>query len=241
MANRAGRSGPIRHRSSPPPVVVKIGGGLLRAAGLNGLRAACDDAMDRCIQGPVLVVPGGGPFADAVRTVDRDRELGDPLAHRLALAAMDQLGTVLGELMPGAEPIVDLRAPAELGLLRAASAFTGRPGVPESWAVTSDSLAVLAAGAIGADQVILLKPVDGVFETWPPASGCWSICTSIPDSSTTRPLAELSARQLRALQRAGEGRAVDPYLPDAIEQTGVTVIVRAPGAPTSAGTRITPD
>ena len=194
-------------------MVVKIGGGLLRARGLAGLRAACDDVADRSAQGPVLVVPGGGPFADAVRTVDRDGELGDPLAHRLALAAMDQLGTVLSELLPGAEPIADLRAPAGLGLLRAASAFAGRPDVPESWAVTSDSLAVLAAGAIGADQAILLKPVDGVFETWPKSGP---------------PLTAVTAGQLRALQRAGQGRAVDPYLPDAIEQTGVTVVVRAP-------------
>ncbi len=178
----------------------------------------------------MLVVPGGGPFADAVRTVDRDGGLGDRLAHRLALAAMDQLGMALQWLLPEAEPIGRLRAPAALGLLLAASAFTGRSDVPETWAVTSDSLAVLAAGAIGADQAILLKPVDGVFETWP-GSG--------------PPLTALTAGELRALQRAGEGRAVDPYLPDAIEQTGVTVIVRAPGtAPgpsASAGTRITPD
>jgi aspartokinase-like uncharacterized kinase len=236
MANRLPYAESNRHTS----VVVKIGGGLLRARGLAGLRTACDDVAAQAREQPVLVVPGGGPFADAVRAVDRDGELGDRLAHRLALAAMDQLGTVLAELLPGAEPIADLRAPAGLGLLLAASAFTDRPEVPETWAVTSDSLAVLAAGAIGADQTILLKPVDGVFETWP-ESGRWSICTSIPDLSPTRPLAELSARQLRALQRVGEGRAVDPYLPNAIEQTGVTVIVRAPGAPTSAGTRITPD
>jgi aspartokinase-like uncharacterized kinase len=231
MANHPTYPGSNRHRSSQPLVVIKVGGGLLRAYGLDGLRRACDDVADHAGCQPVLVVPGGGPFADAVRAVDRTVRLGDRVAHRLALAAMDQLGTVLAELLPGAEPIAALRAPAGLGLLRAAPAFAGRSGVPESWTVTSDSLAVLAAGAIGADQAILLKAVDGVFETWPRSGP---------------PLAALSAGQLRALQRAGQGRAVDPYLPDAIEQTGVTVVVRAPrsprapGAPTSAGTRITP-
>ena len=210
-------------------MVVKIGGGLLRAWGLAGLRAACYDVAAHADSRPVLVVPGGGPFADAVRTVDRDGELGDRLAHRMALAAMDQLGTVLHELLPDPEPIAQLRAPPGLGLLLAAPAFTGRTGVPESWAVTSDSLAVLAADAIGADHAILLKPVDGIFERWP------------AETSAQRPLPRLTATELRALQREGQGGAVDPYLPDAIEQTGVTVIVRAPGAPTSAGTRITPD
>ncbi len=229
MANPPTYAESIRHDSTQPPVVVKIGGGLLRDHGLDGLRRACDDVAEQAASRRVLVVPGGGPFADAVRTVDRDGELGDRLAHRLALAAMDQLGTVLLELLPDAEPTAQLRAPAGLGLLLAAPAFIGRPEIPETWAVTSDSLAVLAAGAIGADQAILLKPVAGVFERWP--SG----------TSDAHPLPQLTAMQLRALQRAGQGRAVDPYVPDAIEQTGITVIVRAPGAATSAGTRITPD
>jgi aspartokinase-like uncharacterized kinase len=171
---------------------------------------------------PVLVVPGGGPFADAVRAVDAGGQLGDQLAHGLALAAMDQLGTVVAQLLP-AEAIATLRAPSGLGLLLAVPAFAGRPGVPESWAVTSDSLAVLAAGAIGAREVILLKAVAGVMARWP---------------SLEEPIAELSAARLRELQDADEARAVDAYLPTAIDQTGVSVVVRAPGS--AAGTRITP-
>jgi aspartokinase-like uncharacterized kinase len=229
MANRPTYPRAIRQPSSTPPLVVKIGGGLLRDGGRDALRRACNEAAERARARPVLVMPGGGPFADAVRAVDRDGELGDRLAHRLALAAMDQFGMVLSELLPAAREQPTLTAPDGLGLLRAASAFTGRIDVPETWAVTSDSLAVLAAGAIGAEQAILLKPVDGVFETWPARV------------SAHRPLPRLTASELRALQHAGQGRAVDAYLPDAIERTGVTVIVRAPGAPAGAGTRITPD
>ncbi|MFZ0092088.1 MAG: hypothetical protein WAL63_21495, partial [Solirubrobacteraceae bacterium] len=195
------------------PLVVKIGGGLLRERGLDGLRRACADASGLAASRPVLVVPGGGPFADAVRAVDAAAGLPDDIAHALALRAMDQLGVVLRELLPSVEPIAALKAPARLGLLLAAPSFAGRSDVPESWAVTSDSLAVLAAGVIGAERTILLKPVDGVFETWPPGT------------PADRPLPQLSATQLRALQRAGQGRAVDAYLPDAIERTGVTVIV----------------
>lgn len=217
---------PIRHPSSTPPVVVKIGGGLLRAGGLGGLRAACEDAAERAQSQPVLVVPGGGPFADAVRTVDRDVELGDRLAHRLALAAMDQLGMALQWLLPEADPIGHLRAPAALGLLLAASAFAGRSDVPETWAVTSDSLAVLAAGAIGAEEAVLLKPVAGVLARWP---------------SDDPPLPALTAAELQALQARGGGRAVDAYLPEAVRRTGVAVIVRRPGPTGPVGTRITRD
>ena len=143
------------------PLVVKIGGGLLQAEGLDGLRRGCAEVLELARDRPVLVVPGGGPFADAVRDLDARVGLDDEVAHVLALRAMDQLGVLLVPMLPGVELLDRLIVPASLGLLLVAPAFEGRPGVPESWDVTSDSLAVLAAGAIGADEAILLKPVRG--------------------------------------------------------------------------------
>ena len=203
------------------PLVVKVGGGLLRDEGLEGLRRACAEVNELATKRPVLVVPGGGPFADAVRAVDEQVGLTDGVAHALALRAMDQLGAMLAPLLPAAEPLSDLAAPRALGLLAVAPAFAGRPEVPESWAVTSDSLAVLAAGAIGADEAVLLKPVRGVVARWP---------------SDDPPLAVLTADELQALQARGGGRVVDAYLPDAVRRTGVVATVRPPGG---VGTRIT--
>ena len=210
--------------TEPGPLVIKIGGGLLRDHGLESLRRACAEATEIAASRRVLVVPGGGPFADAVRAVDEQVGLDDATAHALALHAMDQLGVLLRPLLPAAELLADLVTPRSLGLLEVAPAFAGRPGVPESWTVTSDSLAVLAAGAIGAEQVVLLKPVAGVLPRWP---------------SEDAPLAELTVAELRALHARGEGRAVDAYLPEAVSITGVTVVVRRPDA-AQPGTRITP-
>jgi len=210
--------------SEPRPLVVKVGGGLLRDEGLDGLRRACADVSEIATRRPVLVVPGGGPFADAVRAIDEQVGLSDHDAHILAMRAMDQLGVLLAPMLPGAESLTDLVAPRGLGVLEVARAFAGRAGVPESWAVTSDSLAVLAAGAIGADEAILLKPVAGVVATWP---------------SDDPPLPELTDQQLRALQGAGAGLAVDPYLPEAVRRTGVRVTIRRPGTSALSGTRIT--
>jgi 5-(aminomethyl)-3-furanmethanol phosphate kinase len=142
-------------------VVVKVGGGLLAAEGLDGLRRGCADVLELARDRPVLVVPGGGPFADAVRALDAQVGLSDDVAHRLALRAMDQLGVLLAPMLPDVELVSRLAAPKTLGLLLAAPAFEGHPEIPASWDVTSDSLAVLAAGAIGAEEAILLKPVDG--------------------------------------------------------------------------------
>ena len=213
--------------TEPGPLVVKIGGGLLRAEGLDGLRRACADATQLAANRPVLVVPGGGPFADAVRAVDAQVGLADEVAHALALRAMDQLGVLLRPLLPDAELLTDLAAPpSALAVVQAAAAFADRPEVPESWAVTSDSLAVLAAGVIGAEEAVLLKPVAGVLARWP---------------SQDLPLPALTAADLQALQARGDGGAVDAYLPEAVRRTGVAVVVRRPGATGSSGTRITRD
>jgi aspartokinase-like uncharacterized kinase len=206
--------------------VIKVGGGLLRDEGLGALRRACDEAAEMAVSRPVLVVPGGGPFADAVRAVDEQVGLGEAVAHALALRAMDQLGVLLRPLLPSAELLGDLVAPRGLALLRAAPAFTNRPDVPESWTVTSDSLAVLAAGAIGAQEAILLKSVAGILPRWP---------------SDEPPLPALSPGELQKLQDAGGGRAVDRYLPEAVRRTGVAVVVRSPGSRLTSGTRITRD
>jgi len=189
--------------SEPRPLVVKIGGGLLRDEGLEGLRRACAEVNEIAARRPVLVVPGGGPFADAVRALDAQMGLGDAAAHRLGLHAMDQLGVLLAPLLRG----------PDITVLSVVQAFAGRPDVPESWDVTSDSLAVFAARAIGAEVAVLVKPVE------PPAG-------------------TLTAGELKALQEAGEGRIVDRYMPEAVRRTGVTVVVRAVGG---VGTRIIPD
>lgn len=199
--------------ADPRPLVVKIGGGLLRAQGRDGLRRACAEAVALAARRSVLVVPGGGPFADAVRDVDAQLGLGDDLAHALALQAMDQLGAVLRPLLDGCRVTDALEAPRGLALVRAAAAFVDRPEIPRSWAVTSDSLAVFAAAAAGAPEAILLKPA---------ASG-------VP---------ALTASELEALQANGGAEFVDANLAQAIRDTGVTVTLRRPGDP--AGTRITP-
>lgn len=197
---------------------------MLRDEGLAGLRRACTEANEIATRRPVLVIPGGGPFADAVRAVDAQVGLDDAVAHMLALRAMDQVGVLLAPLLPTAKLLSHLVAPASLGLLAAAPAFASRHEIPESWAVTSDSLAVLAAAAIGAQEVILLKSVAGILPRWP---------------SNEPPVPALTAGELGQMQDSGGGRAVDRYLPEAVWRTGVTITVRRPGAESASGTRIT--
>ena len=74
-------------------IVVKVGGGLLASPG--HLDAVLAELADAASTRRLLVIPGGGPFADAVREVDRRLTLSDDAAHWMAVLAMDQYAHLL--------------------------------------------------------------------------------------------------------------------------------------------------
>jgi aspartokinase-like uncharacterized kinase len=139
--------------------VVKVGGGL--AADDGALRAWCAQIAACGARHPLLVVPGGGAFADAVRAYDRRVGLLDETAHWMAILAMDQFGWALAELIPDAVRRTDL-GPVRAGAVSVLLPFAllrERDPLPASWDVTSDSIAAWVAGAAGAGRLVLVKPV----------------------------------------------------------------------------------
>jgi len=90
--------------------VVKVGGRLGHDEGLRGLCLRLGELGRRH---RLLVVPGGGLFADAVRDCDTRFRLGADAAHWMAILAMDQYGLLLGELIPGARLTRSLDVVAE--------------------------------------------------------------------------------------------------------------------------------
>jgi 5-(aminomethyl)-3-furanmethanol phosphate kinase len=191
--------------------VVKVGGGLASEAGDEALRTLCRTIGEAGARHQLLVVPGGGAFADAVREHDNRFALRPATAHRMAILAMDQFGWLLADLIPGAVPCTDLtgaRAAAARGatpILLPAALLAGDP-LPASWAVTSDSIAAWVAGVADAGRLVLLKPVAGLYRDWP-AEG--------------EPLARLSVDELAELRSAGRAGGVDPHLPEALREAGV--------------------
>ena len=142
--------------------VVKVGGGLLaRASALDEvLTAVVDTANGRRL----VVVPGGGPFADAVREADARFGLPDTTAHWMAILAMDQYALLLVSRRPELA-LVRSAAEAELALdarrvpvLAPSEWLRAADPLPHSWDVSSDSLAAWIAGALGARGLALLKP-----------------------------------------------------------------------------------
>jgi aspartokinase-like uncharacterized kinase len=149
--------------SAAPLAIVKFGGSHATGPHIKEwLTAIAAEA------GSIAIVPGGGPFADAVRTAQASMGYDDRAAHLMALMAMAQFGCALQSLNPALslaasrsairraleERKVPVWSPEQMA--RAAA-------LPETWDLTSDSLAAWLAGALGASCLVLIK--HGHFDT----------------------------------------------------------------------------
>src|SRR5437867_1295704 len=152
-------------RSATSPLVetvVKLGGGVLVSAEI--LEAVLSVVVVAAQSQSLLIVPGGGPFADAVRDVDRRLGLSDAAAHWMAVHAMDQHGRLIADRLPNArlatEPreiswTIDAR---QIPVLEPFRWLVDADPLPHSWDVTSDSIAAWVAGRVGARRLVLVKP-----------------------------------------------------------------------------------
>ena len=149
-------------RAALVDIVVKVGGGLLASPGhLDAVLTALADAASTR---RLLVIPGGGPFADAVREVDRELALPAAAAHWMAILAMDQYAHLLVSRLRTAGLASDaagIAAQLDQGRLPVLAPFRwlrDADPLPHSWDVTSDSIAAWVAGAVGARRLVLVKP-----------------------------------------------------------------------------------
>jgi dihydroneopterin aldolase len=155
---------PSRRRPNPdaPLLVAKLGGSLwTQPEALRGWLAALARYA-----GPLTIVPGGGPFADAVRAAQSSLRFSNAAAHEMAIMGMEQYALALADLAP-ALVLVETPAEAALAHRRGAAALwrplaTTRcaPQIPASWDMTSDSLAAWHAHEAGAEALLLIKSVD---------------------------------------------------------------------------------
>jgi len=133
-----------------PVTVVKLGGSL--ALHIGKIIPALQSAHR-----PLLIVPGGGVFADAVRqsgaATDAD------VAHWMACASMDQFGWTLAA--QGIGTTTRIARPRDTCVLLPYCALRRYDPLPHSWDITSDTIAAWVAGMIGGD-LLVLKSVDGI-------------------------------------------------------------------------------
>jgi hypothetical protein len=134
-------------------IVLKIGGSLFDSAtGL--LKSVAAGRQD------VLIVSGGGIFADLVRDISHDEGVSDDAAHWMALLAMDQYGYFLSD--GTGIPLADTINGKGTRIALAYEILRKDDALPHSWEVTSDTVAAWIAYRAGA-RLVKATDVDGVF------------------------------------------------------------------------------
>ncbi|MCB8838242.1 amino acid kinase [Aurantimonas sp. VKM B-3413] len=142
-------------------LVVKFGGSSASSPDLKRWVAAIEQA-----RGPLVVVPGGGPFADTVRMYQRQIAYDDDAAHEMAILAMEQFGCALvslGQRMVKARDIAAIHRAIEAGKIPVwmpRDLALGAPELAHDWTVTSDSLSAWLAARLPQARLCLFKQID---------------------------------------------------------------------------------
>jgi 5-(aminomethyl)-3-furanmethanol phosphate kinase len=194
--------------------VVKVGGSL--ALHPEKLRALCAKLSEVSKRHRLIVVPGGGEFADVVRSLDKRFSLSCAASHRMAILGMDQYGVLLSDLIPNSvivSKLEEIKCFLDLGRLPVflpSYLMFEEDQLENSWDVTSDSIAVYIAGKLQVTEVLLVTDVDGVYADDP------------KKDSDTKLIKNLSANELLAMNKR---TSVDKTLPKLLSKTPINCFV----------------
>jgi aspartokinase-like uncharacterized kinase len=183
-------------------IVVKVGGSL--ALHPEKLRALCAKLSEVSKKHRLIVVPGGGEFADVVRSLDERFSLSCFASHRMAILGMDQYGLLLSDLTPNSvtvntlEKIKIILDSWRLPIFLLSNLLLNEDPLENSWNVTSDAIAVYIAGRLQVPKVLLVTDVDGVYTNDP------------KKHSNAKLIKNLSATELLAMNKR---TSVDKALP----------------------------
>jgi aspartokinase-like uncharacterized kinase len=157
-------------------VVLKIGGSLIKESpelvkrlkeefspeNRKFKEISSSDNLPEFTPESILIVPGGGIFADIVRKVDAGFSLSSDAAHWMAILAMEQYAFYLqdGSKANAVDSIENL--PRGVSILFPYKLLRMEDPLPHTWQVTSDTIAAWVAKKIGA-RLIKVTDVDGIF------------------------------------------------------------------------------
>lgn len=199
--------------------VVKLGGSLGR-----------DPVLPRWLEmlaesggGRVVVVPGGGVFADAARAAQAWWQLDDLAGHNMAVLGMAQTAVMMQALCPalqlatGEERICEVLRRDQTALWLPTDLLRTAPDALTHWGVSADSLALWLARRLHAERLVVVKAcaVDatrslaqlgeaGVLDA---EFAAWARDAAFPIELLERGEVEVARRLLLAAPPGGEGPA----------------------------------
>lgn len=193
--------------------IVKVGGSL--SENPEKLKALCAKLRELAKKHALVVVPGGGEFADVARDLDRRFSLSSTAAHRMAILGMDQYGLLLSDLTLTSHVADSFEDVADAGfgkliVFLPSKLLLNEDSLENSWDVTSDSIAAYIACRLNASQLLLVTDVDGVYTNDPKID------------ADAKLIKKLTPKQLLGMNRR---TSVDLHLPKLLLKSKIECIV----------------
>ena len=145
---------------------IKIGGSLYDSSYLLEWL----NVIDQNSSAEIVIIPGGGPFADQVRRADEKYHLSSLHSHNMAVMGMQQYGTLLASLCPTmmlADAVNKIHTAWEnskVAIWEPYRMISEECELDKTWEVTSDSLSVWLANKLNLKNLLLIKSSDYVLE-----------------------------------------------------------------------------
>jgi aspartokinase-like uncharacterized kinase len=173
----------------------------------------------------IIIIPGGGSFANFIRKAYTELQFSDELAHWMSIISMNYNGIELGKKYANLktyENLNELKKQGEnLCLFLPFQFLKKNDRLPHTWQVTSDSIALFLAKTLELKECFLVKDVDGILT---------KNNLVIKQITTTEFNKLKKSDKLLTVKSTGESlkgqsRPIDPYLLTLIEEWNISCVI----------------
>lgn len=206
-------------------IIVKIGGKILEnKENLESTIVQFKHICENNIVQKIIIIPGGGTYANFVRKLDKKISIGDELSHWMAIFAMNCNGIEISQKnndIKNFDSLDELKKSNERIVVFLPYDFINqRDELPHSWDVTSDSITLYLAHHLGLKDCFLIKDIDGII------------------SNNNEILRELTTSEYKNLKKTNkiltikanqeeikDSQPIDSYMVNLIKMYGVNCII----------------
>ncbi|MEJ2249529.1 MAG: hypothetical protein P8Y70_11450 [Candidatus Lokiarchaeota archaeon] len=213
-------------------IVVKISGSILENEKnldivLDQLKEVLNNLNTlKCI----LIIPGGGSYANFIRKIDHRISLEKDLSHWEAIYAMEYNATQILKKFPNLfsinkpEQLLDILGGNKnkkfLSIFLPFEYLYEKDELPHEWNVTSDSVTAYIAYKLGISQCFLIKNVDGII------SKNGEIIREIASNDLKTLIENSNLKKIRSPNSEyKESQPIDSYILNIIRNFNINVII----------------
>jgi hypothetical protein len=147
-------------------IVIKIGGSFIKVDNIELLKNIIEVIEDTAFEEKnikMIIVNGGGRAADLVRNFDSVSKLKAKNAHFAAISAVELNAYLISDFFKEFSFFSqNISLPNRINIFLPLLYYKNFDPLPNSWQVTSDTMALETAERISADKLILLKQKDTI-------------------------------------------------------------------------------